>query len=92
MRAFLWVARLEGISFLALVAIAMPLKYGMNVLEPVKQIGRVHGVLTLGFLVLLVVNARRGRWSPRKTGWALLSSMIPLGFVFFEASHRADER
>jgi integral membrane protein len=38
-------ALLEGISFLVLLGIAMPLKYMAGIPEPVTVIGWAHGVL-----------------------------------------------
>lgn len=91
MTPFVWVARLEGLSFLALMGVAMPLKYGLGLAEAVKHTGRLHGALVVLFVAALAFVARRQRWPARKVVWALVSSMVPLGWLFFEASHRLDE-
>jgi integral membrane protein len=90
MSAFIMAARVEGVSFLLLMGVAMPLKYGLGIAEVVKHTGRAHGLLVVVFLVLLVITARTHKWPARKVAWALLSSMIPLGWIFFEASDRLD--
>lgn len=92
MKAFLWTARVEGLSFLALMLVAMPLKYGLGLSEAVKHTGRIHGVLVVAYLALLAVSARSQRWPMRKVSWAVVSSMVPFGWVFFEASHRLDSQ
>ena len=40
----------EGISFLVLLLIAMPLKYLMNIPEAVKVMGWIHGALFVSFI------------------------------------------
>lgn len=92
MKAFTWVGRIEGVSYLLLFFVAMPLKYGLQLPAMVKWVGRGHGVLVVAFLVTLALAARASKWSARRVAWAFISSMVPLGFVFFEASLRVDEK
>ena len=42
----------EGISFLVLLLIAMPLKYLMHIPEAVKITGWIHGALFVTFIYL----------------------------------------
>jgi integral membrane protein len=89
-----WVARLEGLSFLLLVFVAMPIKYGLGEPLPVRILGGVHGFLFLGWLLLLALAARRERWPAALTWLGFITSMIPMGFVFFEraaADHATGE-
>jgi integral membrane protein len=46
------VAIAEGISFLVLLLVAMPLKYFADLPEAVKIVGWAHGVLFVAFLAL----------------------------------------
>jgi integral membrane protein len=73
------VAITEGISFLVLLLIAMPLKYMFDIPEPVTILGWVHGVLfmTFIFFAILVFTyfEKEGMWLVK----ALLSSLIPFG-------------
>lgn len=87
---FRWIARIEGLSFVVLMGVAMPLKYGFDLPAAVRHAGRAHGLLVLGCVVAMAVAARAERWPLRKVVWAFLSSMIPFGWVFFEASDRLD--
>ncbi len=41
----------EGVSFLVLLLIAMPLKYFAGMPEAVKVVGWAHGILFIGFLI-----------------------------------------
>lgn len=71
---------LEGVSFLALLGVAMPLKYFANYPPVVTVVGTVHGVLFLLFLAaVLDVSVRLRWWSP---GWlvaAVAASVLPFG-------------
>jgi integral membrane protein len=49
---FRFVALAEGISFLMLLGIAMPLKYLFDFPQAVQIIGMLHGVLFVSFILL----------------------------------------
>lgn len=70
---------LEGVSFLVLLGIAMPLKYLAGQPEAVRLVGMAHGVLFVLY-VLLVIQAGIGySWSWRKMLLALVVSVVPFG-------------
>ena len=73
------VAFLEGISFLVLLLIAMPLKYLAGQPQAVKQVGMVHGLLFVLYLFLLLQQGLERRWSVGKLGLGFLASLVPLG-------------
>jgi len=77
-----YTALLEGISWLVLLFIAMPMKYlGENPL-PVKYIGMAHGVLFV-LLVFLIVDAIQKKMIEKKFGATLfIASFIPFGTFF----------
>jgi integral membrane protein len=87
---FRWVGRVEGLSFVLLMFVGVPLKYASGIPEGVRHLGRIHGLLVVVFLVALGLAKKAERWNGRRAAWAVFSSMIPLGFVFFEASLRPD--
>lgn len=73
------IAIAEGISFLVLVLIAMPLKYLAGLPEAVKIIGWAHGILFVAFLfiALAIKNILN-----KNFGWmikAFLASILPMG-------------
>ena len=60
---FKWVAFLEGTSFLILLFVCVPLKYGLDILWPNKVMGMAHGVLTVLYVFTLIdfsINYRIG--------------------------------
>ena len=68
---FRMIAILEGISFLVLLLIAMPLKYMADIPQAVSVVGALHGVL---FVVKFKYD-----WSIIKAGIAFIASFIPFG-------------
>ena len=48
------IALAEGISFLVLLGIAMPLKYAAGNPEPVRIVGWIHGGLFVLYLIAVV--------------------------------------
>ena len=79
MKQFRLIAILEGISYLLLVGVAMPLKYLFNQPAPVLYIGWVHGLLFVLFCLALFVIWIKYKWSFWKTLGAFVASLIPFG-------------
>lgn len=79
-----WVGRLEGVSFLLLLLIAMPVKYLLGRPEAVRVVGMLHGVLFIALVALLTYAARKWQW-PKKQLWlGYASAFLPLGTFWFE--------
>lgn len=79
------IAFIEGISFIILVGIAMPLKYMADSPGMVKVVGMAHGVLFLVFLVSLLEVWIKRKWSFVKVAIAFLSSLVPFGTFVLDA-------
>lgn len=78
-----WVGLLEGISFLLLLFIAMPMKYIWDNPILVKYVGMGHGVLFILFLLVLFVVCEKQKWSIQIFILGLIASILPFGpFVF----------
>ena len=74
---------IEGLSYLILVFIAMPLKYMFNYPIAVKIVGMSHGVLFILFFVALVMAMNRYKW--KFLGFQLfVYSLLPFGFILIE--------
>jgi len=72
----------EGYSYLALLFIAMPLKYLLGFGIAVKIVGMIHGVLFVIFLVLGVMAWIEAKWSFTQTLIFFIASLIPFGTFF----------
>lgn len=73
------IAFVEGLSFLVILFITMPLKYIFDYPEPTRYVGMTHGVLFVLY-VLAVIKAKFSfNWSWKNLGLALFASIIPFG-------------
>ncbi len=77
---------LEGISYLALFAVTMPLKYLADLPMPNKYVGYAHGVLFIAYVLLAVVFWKQKKWSFKKGFILLLASLLP--FATFYVDHK----
>lgn len=76
----------EGVSYLLLLFIAVPLKRMGGHPEAVQVLGPIHGVLFIGYVLAVIQAQIEYHWSMGKTGLALLASIIPGGT--FYADHK----
>lgn len=76
---------LEGVSFLVLLGIAMPLKYMYDQPEMVKHTGRAHGLLFVLYVLLVIQVAYELGWNWKKVTLALVASVIPFGTFYADA-------
>lgn len=72
-------ALLEGISFLVILFVTMPLKYFYDNGDPNKAVGMAHGILFVLYVVVVLMAASEFKWSRKNTFLALLASIIPFG-------------
>ncbi|ASS73714.1 hypothetical protein CIG75_01120 [Tumebacillus algifaecis] len=76
---------IEGISFLLLLLIAMPMKYLMDIPGPVQVVGMIHGVLFMLFILAVINAAIVHKWSPKWIIGALIASSVPIGTFVLDA-------
>lgn len=81
---FLWISRAEGISFLLLLGIAMPLKYGFDMPLMVKYVGWAHGVLFVAYIIQLLVVGIKLKWDELRILYGGVASLLPFGPFIFE--------
>lgn len=81
----------EGISFLVLLCIAMPVKYLLKEPMAVTVVGWIHGILFVAFLFLAwEVKTDRNK-SMKWMGTAFLASILPGGTFFFDKKLKEEE-
>ncbi|WP_266366849.1 DUF3817 domain-containing protein [Tellurirhabdus rosea] len=88
---FRLVAVLEGISFLILLFIAMPLKYAAGMPEAVKVVGWAHGALFVAYLFTLIDVWHDRSWSFGRVVLAFVLSLIPFGAFYLDKKLRAEQ-
>ncbi len=75
----------EGLSFLVLLGIAMPLKYFAGWPLAVRVVGMAHGILFLLYVAAAVQAALEYSWSWRRTAVVLAASLLPAGPFIVDA-------
>jgi integral membrane protein len=80
----------EGLSFVVLLFVAMPLKYGFDQPLPVRIVGMAHGALFLLYLYLLVQTAAERAWPLRRTALGFVAALMPFGPFVFDAVLRRE--
>lgn len=83
---------LEGISFLLLLFIAMPMKYMLDNPVLVKYVGMGHGVLFMLFLIVLFMVCEKQKWSITMFILGLIASILPFGTFVFDRKIKAFEQ
>ena len=81
---FRLIAFVEGVSYLILLFIAMPLKYVGGMETAVRWPGMAHGVLFVLFAFLLLQVWIEYRWSFKKAAAAFAWSLVPFGTFYFD--------
>ncbi|MBL7883405.1 MAG: DUF3817 domain-containing protein [Bacteroidia bacterium] len=74
----------EGLSYLLLLFIAMPLKYYADTPLPVRYVGMIHGVLFVAFIVFLFQGMLQYKWSVKIFAIGFLLSLLPFGTFYLE--------
>ena len=82
----------EGVSYLVLIGIAMPLKYAAGLPSAVRVIGMLHGVLFVAFVVGLALAAKSERWGAKQIVIAMIAALLPVGAFWLERRLRAPSR
>jgi integral membrane protein len=78
----------EGVSFLVLLGIAMPLKYGLGLPVATQIAGSIHGALFIAYIVLATKFARERNWPGRVLFHAYVASVVPCGTFIFQRKYR----
>jgi len=84
LKNFRIIAFTEGVSYIILLFVAMPLKYMLHIPEPVKYFGWLHGVLFVIYSILLLQAFIVLKWGFLKTFIAFIVSFIPFGTFWLE--------
>eukprot|EP01047_Picozoa_sp_COSAG01_P083256 COSAG01_NODE_17336_length_1159_cov_1.182075_2_plen_86_part_00 len=70
---------LEGVSYLLLLFIGMPLKYGFAIREVNQVLGMGHGILTMVFCAVLLAVYSQKKLSLVCCLGVFIASLIPFG-------------
>jgi len=78
------IAFLEGISFLIILFITMPLKYYFDKPQYNQHVGMAHGFLFIAYVILVLMAKFEQKWDVKITFICLLASIIPFGTFYVD--------
>ena len=81
------IAVLEGISYILLLFIAVPIKYVSEDPQYVKLLGMPHGILFMAYVVMAVLISTDMKWSTRTLWIVLIASVIPFGTFYIDKKY-----
>ncbi|MFL0352570.1 DUF3817 domain-containing protein [Xanthomarina sp. GH4-25] len=84
LNTFRIIAFLEGISYILLLFIAVPIKYFGNDPQYVKLLGMPHGILFIGYIILAVILGSKLKWKTKTLLFILSASVIPFGTFYVD--------
>ena len=82
LKKFKLINKIEGISFLILLFIAMPMKYYAGIPAATKIIGMLHGVLVFAFIYQIFEARKESGFTWKEMGQYTLFSLIPFGSFY----------
>jgi integral membrane protein len=82
---------IEGVSFLILLLVAMPLKYYLDFPMAVKITGWIHGVLFILYIAAVFLAMKAMQWNWFSVLVALGASLIPIGTFVLDSSLKKRE-
>lgn len=73
---------LEGVSYILLLFIAVPLKYHWGDASMVKMLGMPHGLFFLAYIGIALWIKDQMKWTTKETAIVLIASLIPFGTFY----------
>lgn len=86
-KIFRIVAALEGVSYLLLLFVAVPIKYLSEDPQYVKMLGMPHGLLFIGYVILAFLLRSDYKWNSRQFMVVLIASVIPFGTFYVDKKY-----
>jgi integral membrane protein len=91
-KSFATIAFLEGLSYIVLLGIAMPLKYFLGFPLAVKVTGWAHGVLFMLYVALLLTCWIKCKWSFWRVCGYFIASLLPIVPFLVERQLKSEYR
>lgn len=86
-KAFKIISLLEGISYILLLFVGVPLKYlaGNDIL--VKGLGMPHGLLFVMYVIVALLIRGDMKWGGKTTFIVLIASILPFGTFYINKKY-----
>lgn len=82
----------EGISFLVLLFIAMPLKYAAGFPLAVTVVGSIHGFLFIAYVIAMIRALTQYKWGAKKISGVFVAALLPFGTFVLDRKLREEEK
>ena len=86
-KVFRVIGFLEGLSYLLLLGIAVPIKYLLEDSSYVKMLGMPHGILFVAYLVGAFILYQKYDWSTKTFLIVLAGSIVPFGTFYVDKKY-----
>ena len=80
-------AFLEGVSYILLLFIAVPVKYLLNEALYVKILGMPHGILFILYIIFSIIAKIKYNWNFRKFLVISIASLVPFGTFYIDKKY-----
>ena len=80
-------AFLEGVSYILLLFIAVPIKYLLNEALFVKILGMPHGILFIIYILFSIIAKIKYNWNFRKFLVISIASLVPFGTFYIDKKY-----
>ena len=80
-------AFLEGVSYILLLFIAVPIKYLLNEALFVKILGMPHGILFILYILFSIIAKIKYNWNFRKFLVISIASLVPFGTFYIDKKY-----
>ena len=87
LKLFRATAILEGISYLLLFGMSMPLKHWAGILEPNKIVGYAHGFLFIVYVIVAIMFCWERKWSIKRFVVLFIASLLPFGTFYADSKY-----
>ena len=86
-KIFRIVAFLEGVSYILLLFIAVPIKYLLDDPIYVKLLGMPHGILFVGYVIFAVIGKNKFNWNYLEFFVISAASLVPFGTFYVDKKY-----
>lgn len=87
LKTFRLIALLEGMSYILLLFIGVPLKYIGNNEILVKILGMPHGILFILYIIFALYQKKNMNWNIKDMLIIMMASIIPFGTFYVDKKY-----
>ena len=87
LKIFKIVALLEGVSYILLLFVGMPMKYWADNPIMVKTMGMPHGLLFVAYIFMAILLKDSMKWDAKTMFIVLIASVLPFGTFYIHQKY-----